>query len=99
MTSCTAKSRGLAAAISSAASREEAAVTVGHLGIRAGSAAIIVMATATVILTCAIGSVGGAALLLALPPGHLRGRRTVADPVHLPCCSGSPRHSTAGSDP
>ena len=40
--------------------------------------------TAVVIVTCAVGSVAGAILLLALPPGVFEAVVPVADPVHLP---------------
>ena len=41
-------------------------------------------AAVAVIVTCAVGAVLGAVLLLALPPERLRGDRAVADPLHLP---------------
>ena len=40
--------------------------------------------TLAVLLTCAVGAVAGAALLLTMPPGDLRGSGAVADPLGLP---------------
>ena len=37
-----------------------------------------------IVVVCAVGAVLGAALLLGLPAGRLRGDRPVPDPLHLP---------------